>query len=207
MKIKLFKAVGAVLLIASLIGCTRDPYINDYVNKATQAEISLITALNFNGNNSCNILVLPIRKAIFNRKVKPSENARPFSDMETTVKAVDTGIECFSKTTTMQGLYEKIYSEPLFPDKIDKFVTQEDVTKATMIDQVVEDTVTLGGDTLISPSKVRELTLSAKECNRAKVSLLSLTEDGRYLTIEDYQEVTKLILDCENLKLQVELNN
>jgi hypothetical protein len=72
--------------------------------------------------------------------------------------------------------------------------------------QVVDATVTLNEVALLSPSKVRELTNSAKECNRAKVELLSLTKDNRYLTIDDYESVTKLVLDCENLLMQIELN-
>ncbi len=77
----------------------------------------------------------------------------------------------------------------------------------TSVKPLLEDVVTLDKVELLSPAKVRELRTTASDCLGAKIELLSLTKGGRYLTVNDYEVVTKLILDCENLQLIAELNN
>lgn len=92
----------------------------------------------------------------------------------------------------VQEVEERPYIEP----------TEEQVKE-----QVIADTVTVEGNTLLSPDKIREVTAAAKDCGRAKNKLLDITESGKLLTVNDYEDVTLLILKCENLKMQVELNN
>lgn len=72
--------------------------------------------------------------------------------------------------------------------------------------QILEDTVVLKGKTLLSAEKVREITEAAKDCKRAKNKMLDVTEGGGYLTVNDYEQVNLLILDCVNLQMQIELN-
>ena len=72
--------------------------------------------------------------------------------------------------------------------------------------QIIDDTVTIKEETLLSPAKVRELKTSIGECNIAKTKLIMLTDNNRYLTEKDYDVVTKLILDCEYDGLRNEMN-
>ena len=72
--------------------------------------------------------------------------------------------------------------------------------------QIIDDTVTIKEETLLSPAKVRELKTSIGECNIAKTKLIMLTDNNRYLTEKDYDVVTKLILDCEYDGLRSEMN-
>lgn len=216
--------VGGIVAILGIIflfvGCVieacEDPeYYTDYKAKATQEEIIILETLNKNKYNLCSVRGGEIRKAIFDRSTKKPEDSKSFSDIKSVVLFYDNSLECSSKLTTVQELYKEVYNRELFEDestiKPEQKVIVEDTedikpTPSQINEQVVEATVTLKEEALLSPVKVRELTTSAKECNRAKIELLDLTKDGRYLTIDDYESVTKLILDCENLKLQIELN-
>ena len=72
--------------------------------------------------------------------------------------------------------------------------------------QIIDDTVTIKEETLLSPAKVRELKTSIGECNIAKTKLIMLTDSNRYLTEKDYDVVTKLILDCVYDGLRNEMN-
>ncbi|CAM0094138.1 hypothetical protein VPHK567_0302 [Vibrio phage K567] len=61
-------------------------------------------------------------------------------------------------------------------------------------------------NTLLDPHEYDYLIESARECKRAKVKLLSLTNVGQPLTIQDGDDARKLIIECKMHKLEVELN-
>ena len=203
-----------ILFIGIVIMCIKDPvYYETYKKKATQEEIIILETLNNVKYNSCSVRGGEVRKAIANRSSKKPEGSKSFSDIKSVVLFYDNSLSCGNKVTTIQQLYKEVYGKDLF---VEDNNTSEDITSGEdteitpsidqIKDQVVESTVTLKEETLLSPAKIRELIDSAKTCNRAKVELLSLTKDVHYLTIDDYEDVTKLILDCENLNLQIELN-
>ena len=210
-------AIGLVLLLLGIVSVPEEPtYLEDYKAKATQEEVIILETINDNKFNGCTVKGEPLREAIYNRTSKATDG-KPFSDMESVVKFYDNSLSCTNerKVTTIQELYKQVYHKELFEGGSDIAVEEGKLeiiepsvtpTEEQINEQIVDSTVTLKNKTLLSPEKVRELTLSAKQCNRAKVSLLSLTENGRYLTVDDYESVTKLILDCENLMMQVELN-
>lgn len=102
---------------------------------------------------------------------------------------------------TFNGVEEEVTVKEIISDP-----TQVVPTEVEKRLQVVQATVQMGGNTILSPTKYRELTLVAKECNRAKIELLSLTTNGRLLTVDDYDSTIKLAVGCEALKMQIELN-
>ncbi|QIW90156.1 hypothetical protein OLCHANIL_00059 [Vibrio phage V05] len=83
---------------------------------------------------------------------------------------------------------------------------QEFSKKEIKAEKIIEDTVVIKDDVLLSPELVRELRGSVKDCNRAKVKLMSVVDAGEQLTTKHYDEVKGLVLQCEMLKLEVELN-
>ncbi len=83
---------------------------------------------------------------------------------------------------------------------------QEFSKKEIKAEKILEDTVVINEDVLLSPELVRELRGSVSDCNRAKVRLMSVVDAGEQLTTKHYDEVKGLVLQCEMLKLEVELN-
>ncbi len=68
-----------------------------------------------------------------------------------------------------------------------------------------EDITEVTGNTTLSASKYRELTVAVKGCNIAKVKLIGIISE-RYLTDKDHKTISRLILDCEVDNMRNELN-
>ncbi|QNJ55213.1 hypothetical protein vBValMR11Z_287 [Vibrio phage vB_ValM_R11Z] len=83
---------------------------------------------------------------------------------------------------------------------------QEFSKKEIKAEKVIEESVVINEDVLLSPELVRDLRGSVKDCNRAKVKLMSVVDAGEPLTTKHYDEVKGLVLQCEMLKLEVEIN-
>lgn len=192
------------------VGVRSDAYIQAESHLTTKEEVLLEYYYSTYSHKGYDMVLKELTKL---RELKPYYNLdTPFCDVVESVTFLDSDINRKSsrsrysisaqwKERTGKSLPVSCGAEGGLT-----IVTQASVTQPEVTSQVIDATVTLDNETLLSPLKVRELTTTAKDCLRAKTKLLELTEGGRYLTIGDYESVTKLILDCDNLKLQVELN-
>ncbi|AUR86005.1 membrane lipoprotein [Vibrio phage 1.081.O._10N.286.52.C2] len=99
-------------------------------------------------------------------------------------------------------LEQELLKAEIAIDGTDTVVTKDEV----LVANVIEDTVIIDDEALLSPSMVRELRQSITDCNRAKVKLMGIMDQGEPLTTSHYNEVEKLNLQCEMHLLEVEIN-
>ncbi|AGN30314.1 hypothetical protein VPFG_00316 [Vibrio phage nt-1] len=102
----------------------------------------------------------------------------------------------------------KLATQEQIEAELDRVVIedQEFSKKEIKAEKIIEESVVINEDVLLSPELVRELRGSVKDCNRAKVRLMNVVDAGEALTTKHYDEVKGLVLQCEMLKLEVELN-
>lgn len=120
------------------------------------------------------------------------------------VCGIESNFSCTDEEATAAPQVEETIKEPTVVVKPALEVLKP--TPLQIEEQIIADTITITEETLLSPDKVEELTEAIDECFRAKVAVLSMTENNRYLTIKDYDEVTKLILDCKYDKMRSTIN-
>ncbi|CAL9989650.1 hypothetical protein VPHD480_0327 [Vibrio phage D480] len=78
--------------------------------------------------------------------------------------------------------------------------------EAVRVEKILEDTVIIKDEAVLSPELVRELRQSVTDCNRAKIKLIGIVDSGETLTTTHYDDVQSLVLQCEMHQLEVELN-
>lgn len=207
----MFKKILLVSVIGlGLVGCgDNDGALDsvDWKSKSTQEEIALIYAINGAKPNSCKVSRSSIKAAIANRVSKPSEDTRPFKDIEAVVKVEESTWKCSTRNTTMQEFYRQIHNKELFHlESNSEVIVKDDPTYTSSSDPNV---VIVDNDKILSPKIIDEITEATTQCFSAKVKMVDIVEDKGYLTTEDYPEIMKLISKCKmnTLKNEIEKVN
>lgn len=197
------KILLAVVLVGGVVGCSD----TDWKNKATQEEVSLISAINYNKPNSCNVSRTNIKAAISKRSVKPSEDTSPFKDIEGIVKIEEANWDCDTRTTTMQEFYLQVYNKELFPKNVEenKIPSENNNNEPTYTSSSDQNVVIVDNNQILSPKIIDEITQATQQCFSAKVKMIDIVEDKGYLTTEDYPEIMKLISKCKMNVLKNEI--
>lgn len=219
---KLLKTLGVAVLVClstvTLSGCgspdklrkVGDLFVKAQPFMSKQEKVMLMafnSRYNFIGYENLFKTIVEVRKDTFNISDSAVNNPVPFCDVLPILEVSEDRWSNNVKSVTPLGQWKKKNTG----ESLRTSCSKAKAMKHKNTNKQNTETITIKdknghSETLLSPAKIREVTQAAKECTRAKVNLLSLTKENRYLTVGDYEAVTKLILDCENLKMQIELN-
>lgn len=102
----------------------------------------------------------------------------------------------------------KIEREKIAKLEADKLNVSESVVskEAIRVEKILNDVVVVEDDVRLSPALVRELRQSVTDCGRAKNRLMDILGYGEPLTMTHYDDVQKLVLQCEMHLLESDLN-
>lgn len=163
-----------------------------------------------------------VLESVRKRSVKPKDTDVPFCDVVEPLSLVESQLNINSnyrkfliteqwkayKGETLRESCAKANGEvkALVTEVVETVEERYTPVEEEIREQVLDDTISLKRETLLSPEKIRELTNSVGECNTAKVQLIVTMNRGEPLTVNDYEKVSELILGCEMDLLREELN-
>lgn len=157
--------------------------------------------------------------------VARSDDLVPFCDVIEAVRQDETQLTDSKRYSITQqwydtygiSLYEQCKRENEVQNVSEIVVNVKDVdpveqvqNEATMHEKEVQDikdaTVVVDNQLLLKPEQIRELRTSIVDCRRAQNKLIDILGAYEDLTVEHYNDVTKLVVQCERAKLENELN-
>lgn len=145
--------------------------------------------------------VMKVRKEYGQPDKRRSNSLAPFCDVIDSLVAQEAG---FTKGTPSISYYwQREYGITLV-EQCAKEVPPLTTKKAEQLERA---TVVVDNVVLLDLEQIKQLREAVQDCGRAKNRLLDILGGNEDLTIEHYNEVTKLTLQCERFKLERDLNN
>ena len=224
--------VFSLLVTLLLTGCgdpdtidtTSNTLLSTAAKSMTDAEKDMMNVYlgsSWHTSNYDNTFAEIIRKRIvFGKDVTvPDATKVPFCDVINNIVADESksnGLDRSSASLNNQWISKygiKLQEQCLISGQLSEInadaliVSKTEVSKENvLVDKILEDTVIVDDQALLSPEKVRELRVSVKDCKRAANKVMNLIEMGEPLTVKHYNDVNAEILKCEMLKLENDLN-
>lgn len=85
----------------------------------------------------------------------------------------------------------------------------EAVTKdkaETKVQDVAKDSILIDDTALLDVPRMRQLTESVKDCERARIKLVGILDANEELTVKHYDDIMKIVIQCERFKLEQAVN-
>lgn len=208
------KKILIVLMCAvSLVGCDTSDYWRPYSSKSTPEEREILKISYYDTDVKIDHMNRAVVQAIDHREERPKNGHKSlceFKELVTMASARMNNRTNLHKVTIKDAykmLYMKDFDEVCYGKESVIEPTPEEVHEEQIKKGVPaperNNAVTIEEDiAVLSPEMMHNLKSAIKSCPRAKDKYMSLTEQGRLLTVNFYKKMSGIIHRCQVMEIE-----